>query len=52
MEDENDTAFEIGRRAIKETEEVHQALNLHSFFYNQIGIMLIIQNIGSSPITV
>jgi hypothetical protein len=52
MEDKHDTAFEIGRWAIKETKEVHLALDSHSSSYNQIGIMLNIQNIGSFPITV
>ena len=52
MEDKHDTAFEIGRWAIKETKEVHLALDLHSSSYNEIGIMLNIQNIGASPITV
>jgi hypothetical protein len=52
MDDEHDTVFEIGRWAIKETKELHLALDSHSSSYNQIGIMLNIQNIESFPITV
>ena len=48
MEDKHDTAFEIGGWAIKETKEVHLALDSHSSSYNQRGIMLNIQNITRS----
>ena len=46
MEDKHDAAFEIGRWVIKESQEVHLALDSHSSSYNQSGIMLNIQNIG------
>jgi hypothetical protein len=52
MEDKHDTAFEIGRWVIRETQEGHLASDSHSSSYNQIVIMLNIQNIGSFPITV
>jgi hypothetical protein len=52
MEDKHDKAFEIGRWVIKETKEVHLALDSHSSSYNQIGIILNIQNIGPFPTTV
>jgi hypothetical protein len=52
MDDKHDTALEIGRWAIQESKEVHLALELHSSFYNEIDIMLNIQNFKSFPMTV
>ena len=51
MEDKHDAAFEIGRWVILKLKEVHLARDSHSSSYNEIFIVLNIQNIGGKPWT-
>ena len=49
MEDKHDIAFEIGWWAIKETKEVHLALDSHSSSYYQLVLCSTSKILGHSP---